>query len=124
MVEDGAVDMADHRALGCAVMRLDEVHHFLRLVRVAPGMDVQGCPGLPLRDDGPRHDPLFQIGPRGLAANLADHSGADVGTPGADRDLLDHFGGKAVDVAAAVFLILVLVHVMAASHHHMRAGVA
>ena len=46
LVEDGAVDVADHHALGRLARRLDEVGDLLRLVGMAAGMDVDRRAGL------------------------------------------------------------------------------
>src|SRR5580704_17824994 len=42
LVEDGAVDMADHDALGRMAGCFDEIRHLLQLVGIAAGMDVDG----------------------------------------------------------------------------------
>src|SRR5260221_1430339 len=58
-VEDRAVDMADDGAPGVAVMGSDEIGDLLRLVGVAPGMDVERGAGFLLRDQGASHDALL-----------------------------------------------------------------
>ena len=97
LVEDGAVDVADHDALGRMAGRLDEVGDLLRLVGIAAGMDVDRRARLRRGDQGGLHHPLLGGGPRRAAADLADHAGAHVGAPGAVQDLADHLLGEVVD---------------------------
>ena len=114
--------MADHDTLGRMAGRPGEVRHFLRLVGIAAGMDVDRRAGLRRRDEGCSHHALLGVGPRCAAADLADHAGAHVGAPGAGQDLADHFLREVVDRSAVVLRVLVVVDVVAAAHDQMHAG--
>ena len=118
----GAVDVADHHALGRPARRLDEVGDLLRLVGIAAGMDVDRRSRLCRGDQRGLHHALFGVGPRRRAADLADHAGAHVGAPGADQDLADHLGGEVVDRAIVIARVLVVVDVVAAAHDQVHAG--
>src|SRR4029077_4450178 len=83
LIEDRAVDVADDGARGIAAIRRDEIRDLLRLIVMAAGMDVERGAGLLLRDERAAHAPALERGPRRLAADLADDSGAHRAAPGA-----------------------------------------
>jgi hypothetical protein len=87
VVEDGAVEVAHDGARRISALGTDQIHDLLRLIGIAPRMDVERGAGLRLRDDCAAHDPLLQLGPLRLTADLPDDAGAHVGAPRAFEHL-------------------------------------
>ena len=101
-VEDRAVDVADHDALDARAVRADEVGDLLRLIGVPAGVHVDRGAGLGLGHERGPHDLPFLVGPRGLAADLADDARADAGAPRAVPHRGDDLGGEVVHAARAL----------------------
>ena len=121
-VEDRAVDMAEDEAIHRRAACEEEVRHLLRLIFMTARMNVDGGPGLLLGDQGALHDAALEFGPWRLAADLADHAGANVGVPGALQHLADHLRREIVDRSRMVSLVLKFMDVVAASHDDMGPG--
>ena len=115
-VKDRSVDVADDGAGHVGAMRPQELRDLLRLIGMPARVDGQRRTGFPLCHHGRGHDPLFQLSPRRLATNLADHPGTHVSAPGSYLNLIDHFRGEVLNRPAMVCRCLILVHVIAAPH--------
>ena len=97
LVEDRAIDMAEDEAIHRRPARQEEIRDLLRLIFMAARMDVDGRAGFLLGDQRALHHAALQFGPWRLAADLADHAGANIGVPGPLQHLADHLGRKIVD---------------------------
>src|SRR5688572_4189368 len=124
VIEDGAVEVAQDGARRISALGTDQIHDLLRLIGIASRMDVERGAGLGLSDDCAAHDPLLQVGPLSLTADLPDDAGADVGAPSPLEHLRDDLLSEALDAFVLIPGILVLLDVIAAADddRHIRRG--